>query len=196
MNKDLMFSSDNQKWATRWTTFKSIEKQLGRNYNVDPCCEATTAKCSNFITEEDDMFKVKSVKEHFGLERVQMFVNPEYGTMQKKFVGKVISLCEEDGVEADILIPSRTDTALFHDIILPKANAVYFVKGRITFGDDAYWEWVWQQEKINSKLNSLYGKTGKMNPAPFPSMIVSVGGKGIFQMNTITLEKEKYELYK
>lgn len=193
MNKDLMFSSENQKWATRWVTFKLIESQLGRKYNVDPCCEKSTAKCDMFITAEDDLFKVKSIKEHFNIEQVQMFVNPEYGTMQKKFVEKIISLCEEDNVVADILIPSRTDTTLFHDIILPKANAVYFVKGRITFGDDEYWKWVWSQETLNGKENKLFGKTGKMNPAPFPSMIVSVGGKGIFNMSTIVLEKEYYE---
>ncbi|ASU03325.1 hypothetical protein [Pseudoalteromonas phage J2-1] len=193
MNKSLMFSSDNQKWATRETCFRSIEQQLGRSYNVDPCCEESTAKCKLFITQEDDLFKVDSIREKFNLPKVEMFVNPPYGTMQKKFVEKVITLCEEDNVVADILIPSRTDTQLFHDVILPKANAVYFIKGRITFGDDAYWQWVWEQEFIDGKKNSLYQKFGKMNPAPFPSMVVSVGGKGIFQMSTLQLEKEKYD---
>lgn len=193
LNKELMFSSENQKWATRWNTFRSIERQLGRSYNVDPCSEDSTAKCSMYLTEKDDLFSVGSVKEHFGVENVQMFVNPEYGTKQKMFVEKIIDLCKEDGVIADILIPSRTDTSLFHDIILPKANAVYFIKGRITFGADEYWEWVWEQEIINGKKNSLFGKVGKMNPAPFPSMVVSVGGNGIFQMNTLKLDKETYE---
>ena len=142
-----------------------------------------------FITEEDDLFTVRSIKDKFNIDKVEMFVNPPYGVLQKSFVEKVIELCEEKNVVADILIPSRTDTKLFHDIILPNASAVYFIKGRITFGDDAYWSWVWEQEFIDGKKNTLYKKVNKMNPAPFPSMVVSVGGKGFLQIGTLDLRE-------
>jgi len=52
--------------------------------------------------------------------------------------------------EADIavfLVPARTDTKWFHDLVLPKAKEIRFIRGRLRFGD------------------------GK-NPAPFPSMVV------------------------
>lgn len=56
----------------------------------------------------------------------------------------------ERAMEADVavfLIPARTDTKWFHDIVLPNAAEIRFVKGRLKFGD-------------------------AKNSAPFPSMIV------------------------
>ena len=82
---------------------------------------------------------------------------------------------------------------LFHEVIYPKASSIKFVEGRITFGSDEYWEWVWEQKHINNKPNSLYGKVGKMNAAPFPSMIVTFGDDNIDnRFDTIKLNKETY----
>lgn len=193
MNNDLMFSSENQAWATRWDTFYSIQEQLGRDYNLDPCCFEETAKCDNFFTPKQDMFTIKNPLERFPAEdNIQMFVNPEYGRNQKKFVEKIIDWCEYDGIIADVLIPARTDTSLFHDIILNKATSIKFVKGRITFGSDEYWEWVWDQEFINGKRNSLFSNIGKLNAAPFPSMVVTFGEDTPLSYGTISLPKEKY----
>ncbi len=33
------------------------------------------------------------------------------------------------------LIPARTDTRWFHEIVLPKAKEIRFIKGRLKFGD-------------------------------------------------------------
>ena len=194
MNNDLMFSSNNQQWATRWNTFHSIEEQLNRDYNLDPCCFEETAKCENFLTPEQDLFTVKNPLDYFDKESsLQIFMNPEYGRNQKKFVEKVVDWCEYDNIVADVLIPARTDTALYHDIILPKATSIRFVRGRITFGSDEYWEWLWEQETLdNGKKNFLFGKHGKMNAAPFPSMVVSFGEDKSFEYGTIVLPKEKY----
>lgn len=197
MDNELMFSSANQAWATRWETFFSIQEQLGKDYNLDPCCLPETAKCENYFTPKHDMFAINNPFDMFNLreteQQLQIFCNPEYGTQQKKFVQKIVDWCEYDNITADVLIPSRTDTALFHDVILPKATAIYFVKGRITFGSDEYWEWVWEQEVINGKKNSLFKKYGKMNPAPFPSMVVSFGGDEDKGFETITLPKAVYK---
>ncbi|AUR86251.1 DNA N-6-adenine-methyltransferase [Vibrio phage 1.084.O._10N.261.49.F5] len=190
-----MFSSANQAWCTRWTTFNSIQEQLGREYNLDPCCLEETAKCDNFLTPKQDMFTIKNPLQRFEKEtEIQMFVNPEYGRNQRKFVEHVADWCEYDNVIADVLIPARTDTALFHDVILPRATGVYFIKGRITFGSNEYWEMLWEKEYLdNGKKNSLYQKHGKMSAAPFPSMIVSFGGDSDFEYGTLKLDKESYD---
>ena len=72
------------------------------------------------------------------------------------------------------------DTILFHDYIwdtyLQKTRpgvSLYFIKGRLTFGSPEYWAWVWEQKEIEGKVNKLYKKYGKKNPAPFPSMLVT-----------------------
>lgn len=53
-----------------------------------------------------------------------------------------------------MLIPARTDTIMFHDYILGKAE-IRFIKGRVNF--------------------EVGGKKSK-DPAPFPSMIVVYRG--------------------
>jgi len=72
----------------------------------------------------------------------RIFCNPPYGPGVHKWL--------ERGLEADLavfLLPARTDTRWFHDIVLPKAKEIRFIRGRLKFG--------------NAKNN-----------APFPSMVV------------------------
>lgn len=65
-----------------------------------------------------------------------------------------------------MLIPARTDTIMFHDYILGKAE-IRFIKGRVNF--------------------EICGeKSG--NPSPFPSMIVVFrGGKPTNEVKSITI---------
>jgi len=76
-----------------------------------------------------------------------IYCNPPYNN-QKAFIVKAIDQLERGNIKkAVFLIPSRTDTKLFHEIILPKAKEIRFIKGRLKF-------------------------EGKQNSAPFPSMVV------------------------
>lgn len=182
MNNNIMFSSANMAWATRKEDFLSIQCQLGRVYNLDPCAEDKTAKVGNYITKEEDTFSLDWTSKTNG-EPIQYFGNPPYGRIMPKFVKYFMEQSKKPAILGDVLIPARTDTKLFHDIILPNASKIWFIKGRLTFGEDWYWEWVWEQETmidINGKdePNKLYKKYGKMNPAPFPSMIASFNNDG------------------
>ena len=61
------------------------------------------------------------------------FVNPPYTTeLLKKFVLKGIDESKK-GKLCVFLIPASTDTRLFHDVILPNATDIEFVKGRLKF---------------------------------------------------------------
>ena len=71
-----------------------------------------------------------------------MFCNPPYGPGIRPFLERA---CEAQ--IAVFLIPARTDTRWFHEIVLPSAKEIRFIKGRLKFGDSE-------------------------NSAPFPSMIV------------------------
>jgi hypothetical protein len=72
----------------------------------------------------------------------RVFCNPPYGPEIPKFLARAV-----DAEVAVFLVPARTDTRWFHDIVLPNAKEIRFIRGRLRFGD------------------------GK-NPAPFPSMVV------------------------
>lgn len=74
-------------------------------------------------------------------------MNPPYG----REIGLWVRKAAESNVTAVCLLPTRTDTAWFHDYIYGKAE-IRFIRGRLKFG--------------NSK-----------NSAPFPSMIVIFRGE-------------------
>jgi len=74
----------------------------------------------------------------------------ESGCFAIRLYGPEIRKWIERGFDAEIavyLIPARTDTRWFHELVIPKAAEIRFIKGRLKFGDAE-------------------------NAAPFPSMLV------------------------
>lgn len=216
MDNSLMFSSANQAWATRWECYYQICKEFNnsRPFDLDPCAEGTTAKCDYFFTKEQDMFSVPNWNHRlFNTDKlrwykpINVFMNPEYGRAQPKFIEKCIEQVKIGAVEkAAILIPARTDTKMFHKTILNNAESVTFYEGRLVFGSDEYWEFVWSQEYMDlinpnkkGQKNELFGKVGKFNAAPFPSMVVIVTQDSIRStqspiIKTLKAPKFKYEV--
>lgn len=120
------FSSATVEWATPVGVLADLDAEF--HFNFDPCPMGRT---------QDGL---ASIFTQWQGKRV--FCNPPYGPG----VGKWL----ERGLEADVavfLIPARTDTRWFHEIVLPKAKEIRFIKGRLKFGD-------------------------AVKQAPFPSMLV------------------------
>ena len=208
MNNDLMFSSNNQQWATRLEVYNQIKEYTGGYFDLDPCAEEHTAKCDRFFTKEQDMFN-KDLDWGFdagqfagGYYQSTVFMNPEYGREQPKFIKELIDRIKDKEVSRGVvLIPSRTDTKLFHNVILSTASKITFYDGRLVFGTDKYWEYVWSSRtmlSINGKdqPNKLFGKIGKFNSAPFPSMIVEFDSKLKGNPTIATLKAPKFKYNK
>lgn len=212
-----MFSSANQAWATRWECYHQICQEFNnsRPFDLDPCAEESTAKCDSFFTKEQDMFSISNWEKevnkpegwYFAETPLSVFCNPEYGRAQPKFIEKCIEQVKISAVnKAAILIPARPDTKLFHKTILSNAESVTFYEGRLVFGSDEYWEFVWSQEYMDlinpnkeGQKNELFGKVGKFNAAPFPSMVVvvtqdSVQNSKVPIIKTLKSPKFKYEV--
>jgi hypothetical protein len=61
------------------------------------------------------------------------FVNPPYSQpLLRQFVEKGLAESRK-GKLCVFLIPASTDTKLFHDVILPNATSIEFVRGRLKF---------------------------------------------------------------
>jgi hypothetical protein len=79
----------------------------------------------------------------------RVFCNPPYGPEIAKFLARA-----HEAELAVFLIPARTDTRWFHDLVLPEAREIRFIRGRLKFGE-------------------------AKNSAPFPSMLVIFEGEGL-----------------
>ncbi len=126
MNPAVYFSSASEEWATPVDVYAALDAEFG--FDFDPC------PLGGEIDGTAPLFVEWRGK--------RVFCNPPYGPHLRPFL--------ERAQEADLavfLIPARTDTRWFHEIVLPHAAEIRFVKGRLKFG-------------------------GAANSAPFPSMIV------------------------
>lgn len=156
-----MFSSRHQNWDTPQDFFDKMNKRF--NFTTDVCATPESAKCANYFSPEVDGLSQKW--------EGSCWCNPPYGREYQKWVKKAWQ-SGYGGERIVMLLPARTDTIVFHRYIYKQPNVeIEFLKGRLTFGSDAYWQWLWSQELIDGKKNTLFG-TRKKNAAPFPSMIV------------------------
>jgi hypothetical protein len=62
----------------------------------------------------------------------RVFCNPPYGREIVKFLKRW-----NEPELAVFLLPANTDTSWFHEICLPHANEIRFIRGRLRFGDEA-----------------------------------------------------------
>jgi len=125
MNKQACFTSTKDEWNTPRSLYEKLHKEF--DFDFDPCPENPTFDGLNI---------------EWGTSN---FVNPPYSNWQK-WVKKGFKEYKK-GKLVVFLLASRTDTKVFHEIILPFASEIRFIKGRLKFG------------------GSKYG-------APFPSVIV------------------------
>ena len=125
INKELMFSSEDETWSTPQDFFNSINNEF--KFTLDPCCSVETAKCSKFYTEKED-----GLIQDWQGETV--FCNPPYGKKIKDWVKKCYFESKKPLTTVVMLIPARTDTSYFHDFIYNKSE-IRFIRGRLKFGD-------------------------------------------------------------
>tara|TARA_R100000315_G_scaffold61963_2_gene41769 strand:- start:815 stop:1294 length:480 start_codon:yes stop_codon:yes gene_type:complete len=136
--KGVMFSSKSNDWATPQHFFDQLQEQFGV-FTLDPCSNSSNYKVKNHFTEKDD-----GLSQDWSGHNV--FMNPPYGRAIKDWLKKAYEESQTDGTTVIALIPARTDTRYWHDYVM-KGEAIYFVKGRLKFGNGE-------------------------NSAPFPSAVV------------------------
>ena len=133
-----MFSSRTDEWATPAATFAALDAEF--HFNLDPCATDANHKCADYFTKREN-----GLLQDWSGRRV--FCNPPYGRVMPAWVKKCSEEAQKPGTLVVALLPSRTDTAYFHDYIYGKAREIRFVRGRLHFNESK-------------------------SAAPFPSMIV------------------------
>lgn len=121
-----LFSSASDRWATPKAIYDSLDREF--HFDFDPCP----------LDGNEDGLSTLFVS----WQGKRAFCNPPYGPGIGDWLRR--------GLEAELavfLLPVRTDTKWFHEIALPNAKEIRFLRGRLKFG-----------ESVNS--------------APFPSMLV------------------------
>ena len=130
------FSSASVEWATPDHFFRQCAKEFGP-FNLDVCATPRNAKAARYFTKADN-----GLTQPWAPARVWM--NPPYGRAIGEWMRKAWEESRK-GAFVVCLVPSRTDTAWWHDYATK--GQVRFLRGRLTFA-------------------------GARHPAPFPSALV------------------------
>ena len=126
MNR-VVFSSQSVEWGTPQHVYDALHGEF--HFDLDPC---------PLDGAQDGLARLFA--EWRGR---RVFCNPPYGSKAiTEWLGRA-----KEAILAVYLIPARTDTRWFHDLVLPQASEIRFLRGRLKFG----------------KATA---------PAPFPSMVV------------------------
>lgn len=131
MKTETLFSSRTEMWETPQWLFDKYNNVY--HFTLDVCATEDNAKCEEYYSPEQDSLK----QEWTGM----CWCNPPYGRGIERWIQKAI----DSSAVTVMLLPARTDTKWFHELVLPNAK-VEFIRGRLRFG-------------------------GSANNAPFPSLI-------------------------
>jgi hypothetical protein len=124
MNR-IHFSSQSVHWPTPKAVYEELDREF--RFDFDPCPLESKIDGTDRSTQWSGR---------------RVYCNPPYNRGIAPFLDRAR--------EADVavfLLPARTDTKWFHELVLPHATEIRFVKGRLKFGNAP-------------------------KDAPFPSMIV------------------------
>ena len=129
------FSSKTPEWSTPQDLFDKLDKVWG--FTLDVCATKENAKVAAYYDKQTDGL-AQSWKGHV------CWMNPPYGRDIVKWMRKAFQESLR-GSTVVCLVPSRTDTAWWHDYSMK--GDITFLRGRLKFG-------------------------GATNSAPFPSAII------------------------
>lgn len=128
MSKHYLMTDCTQDWETPKWLYQDLDSQF--HFDDDPCPVGGT----------------KGLEREWGSS---VFVNPPYRRSEiRKWIVKAIEEYKK-GKLIVMLLKATTDTKWFHELVLPNANIIIFIKGRLR-----------------------YRNKNKIHSAPFPSMIV------------------------
>ncbi len=140
INKGI-FSSRTDEWATPKTLFRSLNKEF--HFDLDVAASSKNATCKNYFTKKTNGLKQDWYRNS---KTKAVFCNPPYGKGVENWLRKAIDESKK-GCTVVCLIPFRTDTKYFHQLIYDKACEIRLIKGRLKYDD-------------------------KKQSAPFPSAII------------------------
>jgi phage N-6-adenine-methyltransferase len=151
------FSSKTNEWSTPPELFDKLNTKW--NFELDVCATPQNAKVDRFFDEQAD-----------GLQQdwspFVCWMNPPYGREIKKWMAKALEESEK-GATVVCLVPSRTDTAWWHDYAMK--GEIDYIRGRLKFG-------------------------GHKNSAPFPSALVVFRPRNYTALMEQTIKRRQLSL--
>lgn len=133
----VVFSSATDDWPTPKALFDELDDEFG--FSLDVCASSTNHKAGTWYGLDHP---VKARRDGLDRDWVRdlpragraIWMNPPYGRGIGAWMSKARDASDR-GATVVCLVPARTDTAWFHDIVLTPRTEIRFLRGRVKFGD-------------------------------------------------------------
>lgn len=126
MSSEVHFMSENQAWGTPRSFMAYLNDKFGWEPDLDAAATVRNTKAARFFNPQQDGL----AQPWFG----RVWLNPPFGRELPLWLEKCAQEIQREEVhEIYCLIPARTDTRWFHDIVMPNAYLLYLIKGRFNF---------------------------------------------------------------
>ncbi len=115
-----LMSSNSAEWRTPRGLFLALHAEHG--FTLDAAATHGNTQLPRYFTAKED-----GLAQDWSGHRV--WLNPPYGKMVPLWMAKAATA----QTLVVVLVPARTDTAWWHEWVLPRATQVAYVRGRLTF---------------------------------------------------------------
>ncbi len=125
-----LLSSERDDWCTPEWVVDLVERVAGARIALDPCCNRQSplyGRSSNVCVLPHSNGLAEDWTRYGGM----VYVNPPYGRALRTWLGR----CADAGGRVPVvaLVPSRTGAKWFQEYVLGRANAICYLRGRVTF---------------------------------------------------------------
>jgi phage N-6-adenine-methyltransferase len=123
---EVHYMSERQDWGTPPAFLEWLKEKFNWVPDLDAAASPHNAKASAYYTAEDN-----SLEQSWS---GNVWLNPPFGGELPKFLKKCADEIKRPEVESIVaLVPARTDTKWFHEIVCRTATEVILIKGRFNF---------------------------------------------------------------
>jgi len=115
-------------WATPQWLFDHVNEMLGP-FDLDAAASAGNTKCGTYCTVERSglvipWFRRVWLNPPYGKGEIERWAEKAYGETAAGRCSRVV-----------MLLPAKTETRWFHELVWPRASFVIFIKRRVRFVD-------------------------------------------------------------
>lgn len=137
-NYNVIFSSDNDVWPTPADFFERLDAEF--NFGLDVCSSTNNHKApAYYAIDHPDESRRDGLDQDWAAEAAELgglgvFCNPPYGSGIENWMRKAHEAAQA-GATVVTLVPVRSSSGWWHDLVLMTGAEVRYVRGRLTFGD-------------------------------------------------------------
>lgn len=110
-------------WGTPEAIYAALDTEF--RFTLDAAASALNAKHVRYVAKEEDALSIPWTNE-------RVFCNPPYGKALKAWVRKALAEASDNMALVVMLLPARTDTSWFHEVVLAHAE-IRFIRGRLSY---------------------------------------------------------------